>query len=522
MRAANHGLAEWTFGQLQTLIRHLGCGGGSMTPSVYETAQVLRFCPEHVEVDKVVNWLLGSQQRNGGWGAPEAPLYGIVSTLAAVLALRPYQTQARVRQACAAGLRWLEEQDTVIEPADGEYLPVAIELILPRLLDEAEEIGIRLARARFQHIEELGDQRRKLLAAHQPKPNSSPLFSWEAWGTAATSDLVSAAGVGHNPASTAWWLHLDRKNAATPARLRAIDAVVSASHAAGAGVIGVVPDAWPMNRFEQSFVLYLVAMAGLLTNDRLTGVLAPQLEDLRLALLGSGLGFADEFEPDGDDTGAAVAVLALAGAPVDYAVLHPFARADRFVAYPFETHGSFVVTARAAHAARALGYDTAAWRPYILKSQQADGWWTGDKWNRSRLFGTCIALAAVASEESRATTAAVQAFLNYQQPDGGWGCFGRSSLMETAYGILALCHVAATSGCETEYIEAIGAAHSYLHRLYNAPRLEAERMWICKDLYSARRVDQAAILCALLAPYALPRLSERRRARQLHRPLVTP
>jgi len=498
MHEWNFALMERVFAQLRQVVHQLGCGGGAMTPSVYETAQVLRFCPELVEVDKVVDWLLSVQQPDGGWNDPASPLYRDVPTLAALLALRGYHLDERVRRACNAAHRYLDHQTADINPTDGEYLPVGIELIMPRLLDDAEVMGLWFSRARFRHLESLGERRRLLLAQHQPPPNSPPVFSWEAWGTCPDTDLVSSGGVGNNPAATAWWLHLDRGSPHSSQRAKAIDAIIYASRAAETGIRGVVPDAWPMDRFEQSFVLHVITMAGLLAHPRLANVVAPQLEDMRTALTREGLGFNDSFAPDGDDTAAAVAAIAAAGLSVDSGVLDPFKRADRFVAYPFETHGSYTVTARAAHAMRFIGQSAVEWQPFILKAQQPDGWWTSDKWNRSRLYGTCVALSGLSVDAGDTRSAAAEAFLRYQHSDGGWGCFGASTLVETAFGVLALHGIAGDGDYKAECREAIGAAHAYLRRMYQVQRVGTERMWICKDLYSATRIDHTAILCALL------------------------
>ena len=503
MREMNQALTERALAGLREVIHSLRRNGGSMTPSIYETAQVLRFCPEYVEADKLVDWLLRCQQPDGGWEDPETPIYRDVPTLAALLALQSCGQQPRVRDALTAAQRYLEEQTTVVEPTDGEYLPVGMELVLPSLLDQAEESGFSVDRARFHYVEEIGAQRSRMLAKHPPSPNSPAVFSWEAWGDRPDVDLVGAAGVGHNPAATAWWLHLDRGRAPTPARSRAVNAIRQASLAAGVDVIGVVPDAWPMDRFEQSLVLHLVAAHGLLGEEQLAGVMAAQLEDISRGLTRCGLGFSDEFEPDGDDTAAAVAALAMAGLPVDYRVLDNFVRADRCVSYPFEVHGSHTVTARAMHAFRIIDCNMAEWRPYILQAQRPDGWWTGDKWNRSRLYGTWIALIGLADDQE-ALRSAAEAYFAHQYDNGGWGCFGRSTVVETAFGILGLCRIAQQGVYESECAEAIAAAHRYLRRGYNPRRIGAEHMWICKDLYSARRIDHAAILSALLAPSLTP------------------
>lgn len=472
-----------------------------MTPSVYETAQVLRFCPNLIDVDNVIHWLLTMQRPDGGWGEEWAPMYRDVPTLAAILALRSQDQCARINKAWNDGVRFLEEQSTCLQAEDGEYLSAAIELIVPTLLDQAGDMGLYLVRERFRYLEDLGAQRRRLIASHPPVRDSPPLFSWEAWGTDPAPELVGCGGVGHSPAATAWWLHLDAGRTATGSvRERAASAIVRASYAAGTGTVGLVPGAWPMNRFEQSFVLYTVATAGLLTHPKLISTLAPQLEDMRSALTYRGLGFSDTFAPDGDDTAAAVAALTLAGLPVDCDVLRPFQRAAHFVAYPFETHGSYTVTARAVQALRILGYPAQQWIASILDAQQCDGWWPSDKWSASRLYGTYVALAALDESAGYAKVAAAEAFLRYQHSDGGWGCFGQSTLVETAFGVFALRSIAAETGRggDRACCEALAAAHRYLRTMYNPHRIGTEYIWLTKDLGCVRHIDHALILCALL------------------------
>ena len=490
---------ECTFDQLQRLIRHLGNGGGSMSPSIYETAQVLRFCPELVETDKVVAWLLDRQQVDGGWGEPSAPLYRHVPTLATILALNNYRDSRRVRGQLQAALKYLADQVTAIAPSVDAYLPVGMEFILPHLLHEAEEAGFGVSSTPYRHIEALGKRKRQALALYPPRPNDAPVFSWEAWGTEPSCDLVSPAGVGQSPAATAWWLHLDRGRAATcTVRQRAINYLTAASDSLGTDIRGLAPSAWPMNRFEQSFVLQMVVTTGLLHNQYLAKAVGPQLEDLQRALATGGLGFNDYFAHDGDDTAAGLAVLAAAGMAVDCSVLDPFSRPDHFVAYPFETHGSHAVTARAIQALLLAGRDATPWRRCIERAQQPDGWWASEKWNRSRLYGTSLAVAALDADSPDIKTA-LTAFLRYQHADGGWGCFDESTPVETAFAVLALCSIAQRTDVEIECIEAIAAARSYLRRTYNMRRIGRDLLWICKDLYSAKRVDQGAVLCALLA-----------------------
>jgi hypothetical protein len=266
-----------------------------------------------------------------------------------------------------------------------------------------------------------------------------------------------------------------------------------------------------MNRFEQSFVLHMIVVAGLSTRHEIATAFMPHVHDLgRLLRKNGGVGFSDCFAPDGDDTAAAVGVLTAAAQEVDGQVLAPFQRSDHFVGYPFELHVAHTVTARATHALAALGQDVTAWRKTVIAGQQGDGWWSSEKWNRSRLYGTAVALAALAPGECSAKDAAARGFLHHQRSDGGWGCFGTSTPGETALGILALSNIARDSGLERECLESIVYAHNYLREHDDLRQVGAQRMWISKDLYSARRIDQAVILCALAAPHLFPQKQPQR------------
>jgi hypothetical protein len=507
MQSRNYPETDHIFRRLRMLLHRLGSHGGSITPSIYETAQVLRFCPQFVNTSEVIGWLLRRQQPDGGWDHPDAPLYRTVPTLAAVLALHEQGRDKAARRAKAAGLRFLERQQQVIDASNGQYLPVAMELILPRLLNDAAAGGLPLARERFRHIDELHRQRLALIARFGAQPNSPPMFSWEAWGSAAEPELVGImGGVGHSPAATAWWLHQDAGHAAgAQARERAYAYLVDASLAAGAGIRGVVPGPWPMNRFEQSFVLHMIVMAGMAGRHELSAAFVPQAVDLqRLLHRNGGVGFSDAFAADGDDTAAAVGVLAAAGLDVCCEALAPFRRADHFVGYPFELHIAHTVTARATQALSSLGCDVSPWRAAVQQGQQADGWWSSEKWNRTRLYGTAVALAALPQGPSPAKAAAARGFLQHQHDDGGWGCFGHATAVETAFGILALCGIARDTDLERDCLQAVARAHEALRRYdaqHEGRKVGAQRMWISKDLYCARRIDQAVILCALAAPY---------------------
>src|SRR5688572_18185367 len=93
--------------KLCALLDEAGGAGGSLSPSVYDTAQLLRYDPP-ADARPLQEWLLGQQRDDGGWGAPEVPLARDVPTLAAILALHKAQPASQPnRLAVWRGLRFL-------------------------------------------------------------------------------------------------------------------------------------------------------------------------------------------------------------------------------------------------------------------------------------------------------------------------------------------------------------------------------------------------------------------------------
>ena len=100
--------ALWT--ELRQLIAELGSNGGEMSPSVYESAQVLRLYPQAADEEAVVCWLLAQQAPDGGWGGTGALMYREVPTLAAVLALHQSRHAGRTARAVQRGLAFLQRR----------------------------------------------------------------------------------------------------------------------------------------------------------------------------------------------------------------------------------------------------------------------------------------------------------------------------------------------------------------------------------------------------------------------------
>lgn len=486
---------------LRHTIADLGRGGGLISPSIYDTAQVIRLAPPAGGAWPAIEWLLARQHPDGGWGNPGLPRARAVPTLAAALALlastprRAYHDAARRAIVCL----WREAEHWAAPLPDD--LPVGVELLFPRLLDEAAAMGVELPVALYHPLVELGRHRRSLLAGARLRPGTTPVHSWEALGAEPDPALLDDAGsVGHSPAATAAWLHAAAGRADLAAQRAAAAAYLErAAAATQGGVPGVVPTAWPIDRFEQVYALHTLLAVGLLDSPELRDVVAPQVAALALSLKADGLGFSDAFTPDGDDTAAALAVLRAWGAPADMRPLEAFAAGDTFCTYRGELQPSLITTARAVHALALAGCNAEPGRAYIVSQQSHDGRWPRDKWNSSWLYTTYQALIALGqSFDPRALRRAVDALLAHQQPDGSWCSVEDARLEETAYGIL-ICRLAVNAGLDGPQLGfARAAAERWLRQHYRPLGERGNRCWLAKESYSPVRVSRVLELAALI------------------------
>jgi halimadienyl-diphosphate synthase len=495
------GFKDSLFQELNSLIGSLGKYGGLVSPSIYDTAQVLRFVPANGNVAAVLDWLACQQWSDGGWGDASAPLARDVSTLAAILTLH---SCAPARNGTAemveAGLAFLRQSAHQWQEFRQEELPVAVELILPALLHEAAARDLELPQHPYAGLKKLGARRRALIGQRPPQSGTPPLHSWEVWGTAAGVELLDGSGgVGHSPAATAAWLHLSCRQTNLESYATARRYLSDASTATGCGVPGIVPSVWPITRFEQSFVLHILFIAGLLHHPRLADAVQLQIQRLARAMRPEGLGMSDFFVTDGDDTAAAVAVLQAAGFEPCIHALNRFQDGNHFYAFRGELQPSLSLTARAVHTLSLFGEQRRQIENFITERQLADGRWPGDKWNSSWLYTTYFAtLALTASHQFPRLCAALEALLRFQCDDGGWGTDRHSTAVETALGALTL-YTLSRRLDHAESADALHRAYCWLRTNYagnGADRLH--KCWLDKELYRPARIDRAFELSALI------------------------
>jgi hypothetical protein len=486
---------------LRALIANLGRGGGLMSPSVYDTAQTLRFHPPASGTRPALEWLMGQQCADGGWGDPAMPQTRDVPTLASLLALYAYNEAMAVFFSIERGLDFLREQAIYWRRCLSDDIPVGVELILPRLLEDAAQLGLDVPYQQYESLIPLGHKKRRYIQKLNPGAATPPAFSWEAWGIYPDPKLLDeSGGVGHSPAATAYWLFLaGGQPHLADARWIAARYLVKASQATKTGIPGVMPTAWPIDRYEQAFVLHTLLIADLLDHPFLQDVVAPQLEDLSASMTPEGLGFSDYFSSDGDNTAAAVATLKAAGYPTTMTSLYHFMSHNHFIGYHGELQTSHSLTARAVHAMIQFEADVSPWQAYLAERQLQDGRWARDKWHTSWLYSTLLAAFALkqsGSRYNRAIQAAINAIQVNQNQDGGWGADGLSVTTDTAYGALALYVL---RECGQVSPAALRTAHHWLLNQYRPFHYHQVHSWLNKQQYAPYRIDWGFELSALLA-----------------------
>ncbi|NUM48718.1 MAG: hypothetical protein HUU38_28765 [Anaerolineales bacterium] len=489
------------FGELQNLVTLLGHEGGKLSPSIYDTAQVLRFAPPDEGVEPALEWLLKHQESDGGWGNPLAPFMRDVPTLVTILALHQYNSQGRFNDAIQCGLEFLKRQNEQWEDFSVEDLLVGVELILPKLVEEAVQNKLNISIQPYLKLSQLGAEKRKLIQNLKVIRGTPAAFSWESWGEVPHQTLLDPIySVGNSPSATAVWIskaqtlgnHSHISDSRNYLRL--------ASGATGLEIPGVVPFAWPIDRFEQSFAQYALAIGGLLTHPSLEAAVTKQVDNLFKALTPYGMPFTDYFIPDLDDTAASIVVFRTLAKEVRGEVLRVFKHHSGYFTYPGEFHASTTAHARAVHALGLLEKEEGIQaQAVLLRFQNANGIWPGDKWHKSWLYSTSHMLYALhTSPHLTAVERGLAKLVEAQKEDGGWGMGRYSTTAETAYVMLALhFYKKQNPFIEQGYQR---AKKWLLHNIYRQPTPH-ENLWIGKELFKPYRIDRAFELTALLQAF---------------------
>ncbi|AXF77972.1 hypothetical protein LU604_23820 [Erwinia tracheiphila] len=497
-----HALAENILTELNTLLSDMH-DGGYVGPSVYDTAQLLRFHPNPPDRAGIYRWLIKQQHEDGGWGSPDFPLHRQVPTVAAILALHEAQPQPEgAAAALAAAAVYLAQERDLYADTIPDDAPIGAELILPQLCRQAAALFPHLAYPRYGALYEAEAARLGKVESLTAVPSGHPLLhSWESWGRSSTEVTPDVFGsIGISPSATAVWL--GRACAENPACLpeHATRYLHNASRATGVGIDGVVPNVWPIDVFEPCWSLYSLHLAGLFSHPALSTVVQNIATNIQAILTPRGLGPALSFASDADDTAIAAAVVQLSGHSLTCYPLHQFEKGDLFVTFPGERNPSLSTTIHAVHALSLLGTTAPDARAYIENSKSADGVWKNEKWHASWLYPTSHAVAALAhGMPSWRDNDVLYKILEAQHLSGGWGAGAAPTQEETAYALFAL-HVMndrVNAPLREKLVSAVARAREWLLVRYQSNQLPITPLWIGKELYCPQRVVRVTELAGL-------------------------
>jgi hypothetical protein len=434
-----------------------------------------------------------------------------MATLAAILALRKHASRKSTRFAIDAGVSFLRRQSAQWAAPLPDDIPLAAELVLPSLLDQARREGIDLPEEPYAALNAFGTKRRHLMAQLQIRPGTPPTHSWEAWGQNRDASLLDGAGsIGHSPAATAAWLYETREYShLAESHAIAWRYLEQAALATGLGIPGVVPTVWPYERNEQSVSLFAVLLAGLFHHPALREVISAQVEDMWRGLRSEGQGISDHFATDGDITAMDFAIVAAMGHRPNRVILERYIVGDSCLTYPNEMQRSFSATTHAAHTLALLGGDPSPLLSYLREHRAPDGRWMGDKWHASWLYLTSHTIhALVAAEQVEEALSALPALLDHQRLDGSWGVTDAAS-EETAYAVLGLLAFQQVGALPEMGRESLRRAGHWLLTNYRPLTEEPGACWTAKEMYRPRRISRtieisATLGCALIHPDIVP------------------
>jgi halimadienyl-diphosphate synthase len=496
-------------------------GGGAMSAVPYDTAWVAMVRsplePDSLAFPESFAWLIQHQSPDGSWGAVEPhtilpTMAGLLAYLKAPSALQTPALQAATQRAeaylRAALTRW----------SIAEHESVGFEVLAPRLLEELAEYGIQFI---FPEIEALMKLYTEKFTIAAPQliytGQSNVIHSLEAFGphldfTAIKPLQAPNGSYGCSPAATAAVLIY-----APEWDQAAADWLNHLSSKAFGGEIGGMPNAYPIDTFEASWVLYNLFWSGMERNIELPEPeLAIMTDWLRESIRHDGASITRMFgmPTDSDDTGMVIAALNHAGVTTPLDTIFPFERDTHFACFARERGASISAHSHVLSALLSVPrHERNSLQPtidkvlgYLDRVRDKAGFWS-DKWHHSPYYTTACVLIALQHEYEpemiRRWIAPVDWLLDQQsREDGGWGSQGRSSLEESAYALQVLLSApsivqslfadhwedAITRGINFIVQEVEGASYT------SYPFIS---LWRGKELYSPPRVIWSAVLAVL-------------------------
>jgi halimadienyl-diphosphate synthase len=458
--------------------------------------------PHSSRFPTALQWLVEHQHPDGSWGgAVEYHHDRVVSTLAALAALKQFGRRASDVAAIEAGTRYLWQHGHRMMGEPMEL--VGFELLVPSLVQHARAAGVAVP----SHLDVYAQQREHKLRLIPSdalySTRTTIVHSIEFLGDQVDPLRLRATqgangAVGNSPAATAYFLRHTLDGSAA----RYLEECLE--HGGGA----TAPVLHPCDTFELLWAAYHLHLAGVPARDLLG---ADERAALARAVKSGGVSLSPSFPiPDADDTAVALLLLHDIGEQVDPSVLQAYEQPDgHFVSFPFERHGSVGANLHVLHALlRVPGYpnqQSVVERLVDYLAGQHNGLYWLDKWHISPLYATAHALNVLAElpeplrERIRPCLVAAREWLRHtQNDDGSWGFYGRPTAEETAYALLALASGAPDLADADDRARCVRAAN-YLRAVMSVSAEPFPPLWIDKCLYTPTLVVRSVIQAALHA-----------------------
>ena len=495
---------------LEHSVRAIGQDGGLVSPAIYDTAQCLRFNPPATPWP-IVDWLLEQQQADGGWLEPGLAKARYLPTLAVLLALKSLNHIRRTSQdAIEAGLMFLHQQQWT-DWATLDDLPLGADLILPRLVDDAQTAGLAVDPRPYAPLIALGAQRRSRLQTSARQPDQAARHLWEGWGTVLMESLVDNMGtVGQSPAASAFWLHAARTDPALATLCAQVrQGLLHAEAATRSPIPGVVGTQWPLTTPERVYSLHALLLAGMVgpTAAYALPTAVQVAVDQQLSLLQDTVRASTtrSLEPgrlDPATTALAVTILTVAGYAVPPKAITQVEQtaARQIEAWRTATPRSLAGSAHMLHALATMERSTlvADYQALITARQLPTGIWPGEPEQHSAIITTATVILALLASGQRAQLAPLcQSLALFQHRAGGWGA-GAGTAEETAYAVLALGAARRHQCLPASLGPALERAKHWLMAQYHPFGTTGAALWHGKERYRPLRIAHSVELAALI------------------------
>lgn len=473
-------------------------GQSDMQTTAYDTAWVARLSEFDPDLGlPALEWLCCNQLPDGSWGSAQPYYYPdrLISTLSAMIALSYRGRRQSDKRQIEKGLEALEDITDNATKGLANVLKgptVGFEMIVPTLVEQAEELGIIrqqkeriLGKISKQRAEKLSLIKGEMINRHVTMAFSAEMAGVDGQHMLDSDNLQERNGsVGCSPSATAYFaLQVKREEK------KAIDYLYQSRSKSGG-----VPNVAPFDVFEVAWTLWNLSLMPEypVAYDQVQH----HIDFLsRVWDRTNGAGFSSEYSVnDSDETAVVYETLSRHGIQKNVDSIFEFEEEDHFRCFDLENFPSISANIHVLGALRQAGFDQS--HPsvkkilaFLQKNRKNENYWD-DKWHFSPFYTTSHAIMVCAGYANDIVSGAVDWLLKMQKPDGSWGITG-STPEETSYALQALWVWNQTAGQIPKELFLNGKKWLSDHRSEHPP------LWIGKCLYSPVLVVDSAIHCAI-------------------------